>query len=59
MGKKATFDLAVSGIEFKTKANGDRIIMHGMVLNAETAADLAYIINDDGMLEVTIKHKGD
>ena len=55
MARECNFELAADQCEFRTMTNGDRIKMMGMDLDAQNAADLAYMIQDAAILEVQIK----
>ncbi len=42
-------------LTFKTQVNGDSLVMSGLVLSADQAASLAYMINNKRDLKVEIK----
>lgn len=57
MARECTFEVTADQCEFRTKTNGDRIKLSGMDIDAQNAADLAYLIQDAVVLEVQIKEK--
>ena len=57
MARECNFELAADQCEFRTRTNGDRIKMDGMNIDAQNAADLAYMIQDAAILEIQIKEK--
>jgi hypothetical protein len=57
MALKAEFDVAVDLMVFTTQKNGDKIKIQGVHLGAETAANLATLINAGNTLTVIVKEK--
>ncbi|KKN77433.1 hypothetical protein LCGC14_0359920 [marine sediment metagenome] len=49
------FSVLPKDITFTTKVNGDAIAMVGIVLSADQAARLAYLINTPGALQIKIE----
>ena len=51
------FETAHDNIMFNTQTNGDKIVITGIHLGAESAAALAYLVNQSKVLSVEIKIK--
>lgn len=52
---KSEFTIKTDQIEFRTMTNGDRIDIRGVHLGKESAANLAWLINNGDKLKITIK----
>ena len=52
------FSVAPKNMTFITKVNGDALTIAEIVLSADQAAQLAYLINSPGMLCIEIKKRG-
>ena len=57
MSRECIFEIAADQCEFRTMTNGDRIKLSGMDIDAQNAADLAFMIQEGNLLEVQIKEK--
>jgi len=53
--EKAEFVVEPNCLTFTTQVNGDRLIIAGLVLTADQAAAIAYMINNQSELRVEIK----
>ncbi len=49
------FTTLPENLTFITKVNGDSIAMVGLVLSADQAARIAYLINTPGVLKIKIE----
>ena len=52
---EVTFDVEVDGAEFKTKTNGDILIINKFNLNREQAAALTWLVNSNQKIQFTVK----
>lgn len=55
MAKKCEFVIKEDQLTFRTRSNGDHVQMDGMEIDADNAADLAYLIQSAVNLQITIK----
>ena len=55
MFDRVEFTVTSDQLYFSTQVNGDKIVMTNIVLNADQAAAVAYLINKSDPLKVEIK----
>lgn len=59
MFENVKFIITPDQITFNTQINGDKIVLVNLVLTAEQAAAVAYLINQPESLEIEIAKEGD
>lgn len=57
MPENVEFSCDTNQVEFRIRSSGNKIIMSGFVMDDETAANLAWLINHNVSLKVEMKEQ--